>query len=1390
MIGLRIKNRKNSIIIIFFICVGISFPLVLGQGVLLSNEADEILSQIPDFNENYNQQESIPDWKNQKTQSDQNGNGIDDQLEERIQEAVGIESSRKTEKKILINNIFRMQNRNNEKLSLDNIPVIVLFPEGDAGSSIMNFKTFGGSIKSTYDTTINGFAGRINQDGLYEFCESLEKDKISFFVQEDRIYQAQLYYAGRNMNLRPYVWNTLSYDGDEYSSIAVVDTGVDDSHNFFSPGYSAGDFSYKIVGWRDEINALSNPYDDNGHGSHCSGIAAGNGSPNYDGSGRTVATAAYNFNYTGVDLPAQSLMINWTRFNVTDPGLIELNCEFDDFTPGPDDADFWAYLYYENTLVDSHEVNTDSWSHTLSYTATSGTLGLYSWRFVLTLIDNTADGYVTDFDMRFRSEIHWPFDPPQFSAGDPWKGVAPDARLVGVKVLDEHGSGWSSDIIDGINWIITNKNTYNITTISLSLGGPAGDIAFINAVNNAVDNGIVTVVSAGNDGPGFNNVGSPGDADNVITVAAMSIDDEITDYSSQGGPSYTGSAIKPDITAPGGSFNNLQMFSTDTNDNDGETVYPVDGYANDMEGAQGTSMSTPAVAGAANLLIEAMGGHESWGYTATEAKRVKALMLMSATETYPLLREGFTTLYSPELNRGGKDIHEGYGRLNIDMAIEAYTQELTLGSQTNAMIKSSLIDSFAKHGLGCHVNLLSGNPYVFTLDVPGGADFDLHLYSDNPSSIGEPVLVASSTSAGLGTDEVISYTATTTGKYYLIAKAISGQGNAIISYPILLHELAVDMEVPSSPDIGNSYLVNATVTNIGTNDETGVDLFLYLDSILVNSTTIPSLLAGASAKISYMWTPSLFKTYNLTAYSPPISGETIFVNNIVTKLLKISFLRNYTMVSGYPYAWVDASGGTELVLSDDDYEAIALPFDFDFYNATFSTVYLCSNGYLSFTDPNPTEYYNVPFPSDYITDYYMVAPFWDDLDVSYSGNVYVQSFGSYWVAEWLNVYHFDEYLVGSFEVILYETGEIVFNYDYLDYMDVYTCGVNLGVDTQYYNTYLGLNDLTDDFSILFSYTGGDTLSITSPDSSSRWETETSHYIYWNSFGKTSNVKLELYNNDIFELEITPNTANDGEYYWTIPSGLTDSDQYQIKITNTTDSSIFDYSDYFVVFNPYISVYNPDSSSTWVKNSSYYIHWISGGTILNVKIELYNNDLFEMEISPSTADDGTYNWTIPYSLADSDQYQIKITDTSDPAVFDFSDYFEITTATITITTPSSSTSWYRGSSQNIYWTSTGTISTVKIELYNNNLYVSEINPNTANDGEYYWTVPSSIAESDQYQIKITDTSNSAIFDFSDYFEIKIPSSGGPGGIPGYNFYLILAVLGILSIALAKRRIRRV
>ena len=167
----------------------------------------------------------------------------------------------------------------------------------------------------------------------------------------------------------------------------------------------------------------------------------------------------------------------------------------------------------------------------------------------------------------------------------------------------------------------------------MSLGGGKGQTSMISAVNNAVENGIVTVVSAGNSGPSWGNViGSPGDADNVITVAASSRVDNVTYYSSMGGNSYTNFTTKPDITARGGSPEENRVFSADTNDNDQisscpcgvgcvENYFDEEGYLNDLKKAYGTSMAAPAVAGAVNLLIDAMGGVKNWNFTGEEAKK-------------------------------------------------------------------------------------------------------------------------------------------------------------------------------------------------------------------------------------------------------------------------------------------------------------------------------------------------------------------------------------------------------------------------------------------------------------------------------------------------------------------------------------------------------------------------------------------------------------------------------------------------------------------------------------------------------------------------------------------------------------------------------------------------
>jgi hypothetical protein len=148
------------------------------------------------------------------------------------------------------------------------------------------------------------------------------------------------------------------------------------------------------------------------------------------------------------------------------------------------------------------------------------------------------------------------------------------------------------------------------------------------------------------------------------------------------------------------------------------------------------------------------------------------LLLMTATETYPVARENGT---SPTLERGGKDAQEGFGRINVDAAADAVLQNYVAGTSVTGSLGSppKLTDISVLGQKLCwarNVKLLPNVEYTFTLDVPAGADFDLYLYDATGTAYGEPVILAKSTLTGLGEDESLVYMPTFYGEYYVVVK--------------------------------------------------------------------------------------------------------------------------------------------------------------------------------------------------------------------------------------------------------------------------------------------------------------------------------------------------------------------------------------------------------------------------------------------------------------------------------------------------------------------------------------------------------------------------------------------------------------------------------------------
>ena len=138
-------------------------------------------------------------------------------------------------------------------------------------------------------------------------------------------------------------------------------------------------------------------------------------------------------------------------------------------------------------------------------------------------------------------------------------GVAPEAEIVSLKVLDNRGRGKEENVITGLHWIIDNGKRYGIRVVNLSFGTLSNDEKagkkLIDEVELLWDLGYVVVAAAGNNGPGPNSISTPGDCKKIITVGAENdnikvfVNGKYTYNYSGRGPTKQ-CIIKPDIVAP------------------------------------------------------------------------------------------------------------------------------------------------------------------------------------------------------------------------------------------------------------------------------------------------------------------------------------------------------------------------------------------------------------------------------------------------------------------------------------------------------------------------------------------------------------------------------------------------------------------------------------------------------------------------------------------------------------------------------------------------------------------------------------------------------------------------------------------------------------------------
>lgn len=295
-----------------------------------------------------------------------------------------------------------------------------------------------------------------------------------------------------------------------------------------------------------------------------------------------------------------------------------------------------------------------------------------------------------------------------------------------------------------------------------------------------------------------------------------------------------------------------------------------------------------------------------------------------------------------------------------------------------------------------------------------------------------------------------------------------------------------------------------------------------------------------------------------------------------------------------------------------------------------------------------------------------------------------------------------------------------------------------------------------------------TLTVTSPNGGEQWAAWQTHRIEWTYTGNPGTaVHIEILDGTqatFLALNVPVGTNGSGYWDWNVPMLYPTGTNYRIRLMSTSVSGCTDTSDapfsITAAAAPTITVVTPNGGETWTTLETKAIQWSYTGTPgATVRIDLLDGTLSTVLASSAAigaSGSGSWDWSIPNTLAAGSNYRIRLTVNDSSTVTDTSDAtFAITVPppnAIAVASPTGGENWSQGETRTIRWDYTGNPGAqVRIELTTGTGVVelaSGVSIGSGGAGSWNWPISLQQEPRSDYRIRITSTSDPSITDTSD------------------------------------------